>query len=322
MSSWPSLALVRLKAGERLVLCSVALAKGSTPRAAGTAMLFSQTEQWLTIGGGHLEWVAAEQARVMLGQSSGPDWSLSRLPLGPSLGQCCGGVVTLLYETLGPDDLGWLEELDSAVRAGQATSRRSQLLSDGSKQVDIQSPSIVDESRLDYDGAQGIWMEDLPPPPLTILLFGAGHVGEALVQILGTLPCRVLWIDERPELFPAQVPDNVSLEITDIPDALIEQAPTNSYFLVMTHNHGLDLTLCQQILRRPDTAYVGLIGSMTKRRQFERRLQQRGMPESRIQELVCPIGVPGITGKAPSIIAVAVAAELLAHAYQMGQLSR
>ncbi|URW81391.1 xanthine dehydrogenase accessory protein XdhC [Alcaligenes nematophilus] len=322
MSSWPSLALARVKAGERLVLCSVALAKGSTPRTTGTAMLFSQTEQWLTIGGGHLEWVAAEQARVMLSQSSGPGWSMSRLPLGPSLGQCCGGVVTLLYETLGAEDLGWLEELDSAVRAGQATSRRSQLLSDGNKQVDIQSPSIVDESRLEYDGSQGVWMEELPPPPLTILLFGAGHVGEALVQILGTLPCRVLWIDERPELFPAQVPSNVSLEITDIPDALIEQAPTNSYFLVMTHNHGLDLALCQKILRRPDTAYVGLIGSMTKRRQFERRLQQRGMPESRIQELVCPIGVPGIKGKAPSIIAVAVAAELLTHAYEMGQLSR
>lgn len=322
MSSWPSLALARVKAGERLVLCSVALAKGSTPRTTGTAMLFSQTEQWLTIGGGHLEWVAAEQARVMLSQSSGPGWSMSRLPLGPSLGQCCGGVVTLLYETLGAEDLGWLEELDSAVRAGQATSRRSQLLSDGNKQVDIHSPSIVDESRLDYDGSQGVWMEELPPPPLTILLFGAGHVGEALVQILGTLPCRVLWIDERSELFPAQVPSNVSLEITDIPDALIEQAPTNSYFLVMTHNHGLDLALCQKILRRPDTAYVGLIGSMTKRRQFERRLQQRGMPESRIQELVCPIGVPGIKGKAPSIIAVAVAAELLTHAYEMGQLSR
>lgn len=322
MSSWPSLALARVKAGERLVLCSVALAKGSIPRTTGTAMLFSQTEQWLTIGGGHLEWVAAEQARVMLSQSSGPGWSMSRLPLGPSLGQCCGGVVTLLYETLGAEDLGWLEELDSAVRAGQATSRRSQLLSDGNKQVDIHSPSIVDESRLDYDGSQGVWMEELPPPPLTILLFGAGHVGEALVQILGTLPCRVLWIDERPELFPAQVPSNVSLEITDIPDALIEQAPTNSYFLVMTHNHGLDLALCQKILRRPDTAYVGLIGSMTKRRQFERRLQQRGMPESRIQELVCPIGVPEIKGKAPSIIAVAVAAELLTHAYEMGQLSR
>ena len=154
MSSWPSLALARIKAGEQLVLCSVALAKGSTPRTAGTAMLFSQTEQWLTIGGGHLEWVAAEQARVMLGQPSGPGWSMSRLPLGPSLGQCCGGVVTLLYETLGEEDLGWLQELDSAVRAGQATSRRSQLLLDGNKQVDIQSPSIVDESRLDYDGSQ------------------------------------------------------------------------------------------------------------------------------------------------------------------------
>src|SRR5690606_19136545 len=105
MSSWPSLALARIKAGERLVLCSVALAKGAAPRTAGTAMLSSQAEQWLTIGAGRLEWVAAERARAMLGEPSGPGWSMSRLPLGPSLGQCCGGVVTLLYETLGEEDL-------------------------------------------------------------------------------------------------------------------------------------------------------------------------------------------------------------------------
>lgn len=321
MTSWPSVALARLRAGERLVLCSVAEAKGSTPRTAGTAMLFSPDSQWLTIGGGHLEWVAGEQARALLAQADAPAWFLSRLPLGPSLGQCCGGVVTLLHEVLTQDDLGWIQELDNALSAGQPASRLSHLLPAGRRDVQIQLKSCSG-SRLERQGDQGLWQEDLPPAPMTILLFGAGHVGEALVQVLGTLPCRVQWIDEREASFPASVPANVSIEATDIPDALIEQAPPNSYFLVMTHSHALDLELCQKILRRLDTAYVGLIGSMTKRRQFERRLQQRGLPSARVQELVCPIGTPGITGKAPPVIAVAVAAELLVVAYRLGQLSR
>jgi len=321
MTNWPSVALARLRAGERLVLCSVAEAKGSTPRTAGTAMLFSQDGQWLTIGGGHLEWVAGEQARALLAQDDAPAWFLSRLPLGPSLGQCCGGVVTLLHEILEPADLDWIEALDAALRAGQPASRLSHLLPAGQRRVQVRPDSCAG-SRLERQDDQGLWQEDLPPAPMTILLFGAGHVGEALVQILGTLPCRVLWIDEREDAFPASVPDNVSIEATDIPDALIEQAPPDSYFLVVTHSHALDLELCQKILRRLDTAYVGLIGSMTKRRQFERRLQQRGLPSARVQELVCPIGVPDITGKAPSVIAVAVAAELLGYAYRLGQLSR
>ncbi|HRL21321.1 MAG TPA: xanthine dehydrogenase accessory protein XdhC [Alcaligenes sp.] len=321
MNNWPGIALPRLQAGERLVLCSVAQAQGSTPRATGTAMLFSLTGQWLTIGGGHLEWIAAEQARALLKQDNAPAWSLARLPLGPSLGQCCGGAVTLLHEVLEPADLVWLEPLNKALQTGQAASRRSLLLPAGERQVQIRLHSCAG-SHLERSADQTQWLEDWPPAPLNILLFGAGHVGEALINVLGTLPCTVQWIDEREAAFPNRWPDNVSIEATDIPDALIEQAAPGSYFLVMTHSHALDLKLCQQILRRTDTAYVGLIGSQTKRRQFERRLQQRGLPSARIQELVCPIGASGITGKEPAIIAVAVAAELLAQAYRLGQLRR
>jgi xanthine dehydrogenase accessory factor len=123
----------------------------------------------------------------------------------------------------------------------------------------------------------------------------------------------VTWVDERDDLFPAQLPANVVVEATDIPEALAEQAPPGTSFLVMTHSHALDQRLAEAILRRPDfhDDWFGLIGSNTKRKQFEHRLQERGIDRARLDAMVCPIGVPGIEGKAPAVIAVAVAAQLL-----------
>ncbi|MDN5844304.1 MAG: xanthine dehydrogenase accessory protein XdhC, partial [Alcaligenaceae bacterium] len=161
--------------------------------------------------------------------------------------------------------------------------------------------------------AQGelFYAERLAPATQHIVLFGAGHVGQALVHILGTLPCHVVWVDEREGQFPDVVPANVQIEATDTPEALIDQAPPDSYFLIMTHDHALDQRLCEYLLRRDDVAYFGLIGSMTKRRKFEHRFQARGIPEERYRRIVCPIGEPGIMGKQPAVIAVSVAAQLL-----------
>ena len=114
-------------------------------------------------------------------------------------------------------------------------------------------------------------MHMLPPPPMHIVLFGAGHVGHALVTLLGTLPCVVHWVDERDELFADEVPANVQVEATDTPDAIVDSAPAGAYFLVMTHNHALDFSLAARIMRRRDFAYFGMIGSQTKRVKFERR---------------------------------------------------
>ena len=149
------------------------------------------------------------------------------------------------------------------------------------------------------------------PPPMHIVLFGAGHVGHALVALLGRLPCVVQWVDERDELFPDEVPANVQIEATDTPDAIVDEAPAGAFFLVMTHNHALDFTLTERIVRRRDFAYFGMIGSKTKRVKFERRLLDRGVDPQRLIEMTCPIGVPGIVDKAPTSIAVAVCAELL-----------
>ncbi|GAB2908829.1 hypothetical protein GCM10027093_53620 [Paraburkholderia jirisanensis] len=149
------------------------------------------------------------------------------------------------------------------------------------------------------------------PPPMHIVLFGAGHVGHALVTLLGTLPCVVHWVDERDELFADEVPANVQIEATDTPDAIVDSAPAGTYFLVMTHNHALDFSLAARIMRRRDFAYFGMIGSQTKRVKFERRLIERGVAPHRLDEMICPIGIGGIENKAPFAIALAVCAELL-----------
>ncbi|CAG9272322.1 xanthine dehydrogenase accessory protein XdhC [Paraburkholderia unamae] len=168
--------------------------------------------------------------------------------------------------------------------------------------------------RVDETGRVIIGRRSTPVPhygPMHIVLFGAGHVGHALVTLLGMLPCVVQWVDERDELFPDEVPANVQIEATDTPAAIVDEAPAGAYFLVMTHNHALDFELTERIMRRRDFAWFGLIGSKTKRVKFERRLMERGVVEDRLDEMTCPIGVTGIVDKAPSSIAVAVAAQLM-----------
>jgi xanthine dehydrogenase accessory protein XdhC len=147
--------------------------------------------------------------------------------------------------------------------------------------------------------------------PMHVVLFGAGHVGHALAHLLGNLPCVVQWVDERDELFPDETPANVQVEATDTPAVIVDRAPAGAYFVVMTHNHALDFELTERILRRRDFAWFGLIGSLTKRVKFERRLVARGVGPQRLARMVCPVGVPGIVDKAPAAIAVAVAAQLL-----------
>jgi xanthine dehydrogenase accessory factor len=156
------------------------------------------------------------------------------------------------------------------------------------------------------------WLVDLVAAPRDhLVLFGAGHVGAAIVRALAELPCRVTWVDERDAMFPANVPPNVTIEATDIPEAVVAAAPHGASYLVMTHSHALDQRLSEAILSRPGVAWFGLIGSHTKRKQFEHRLRARGIDPARIDAMVCPIGLPGITGKQPAVIAASVAAQLL-----------
>lgn len=162
-----------------------------------------------------------------------------------------------------------------------------------------------------HDHAQYWLFDPVRPPDSTLMLFGAGHVGRALVQVLAHCPGSIVWVDSRPDAFPASIPPGVRVESGADPLAEVDAALPGSCYLVMTHSHALDEALAERILRRDDVAWFGLIGSVTKRRRFEQRLAARGIEPARLAAMVCPIGVSGIHGKEPALIAVSVAAQLL-----------
>ncbi|MFD2367655.1 xanthine dehydrogenase accessory protein XdhC [Pseudoduganella sp. GCM10020061] len=300
------------------VAVTVAAAEGSVPREPGAAMLVG--EAWLsgTIGGGHLELKATEIARDMLRQ--GRERHIERFALGPGLGQCCGGVVHLAFEAVAQE-----QALALAARTGKDTWRLVAFDGapdwtlcgpdyqplDGRAEAPVFATGRGTHLMQDRDGRRWL-VHRLQAPRAHLVLFGAGHVGAALVRALAPLPCTVTWVDERDDLFPAAVPANVRIEATDTPECIVAQAPGGSCYLVMTHSHALDQRLAEAILSRPGVGWFGLIGSKTKRVQFERRLLARGVERARIDALACPIGMPGITGKEPAVIAASVCAQLLA----------
>ena len=299
-------------------------------------MVVTRQQQWGTIGGGHLELQAIGIARELMAGANAA--VLRRFPLGASLGQCCGGLVNLMFEAVAPSaaQAAWLDAVAAHQRAGSAcvvVSGAGRPAASGALVVagDSCDGTLGDtaDDRAARRLAVAMLASDAPAslrglvpggplflfapmwPAAEIVIFGAGHVGCALVRILEELPCRVTWVDERSEAFPQQVGDGVRIEVVDDPVAEAAAAPPASIFLVMTHSHPLDQALAEVILRRGDFRYFGLIGSTSKRRQFERRLAARGLLATALGRMVCPIGIPGIDSKEPAAIAVAVAAQLL-----------
>ncbi|GAA7754904.1 MAG: xanthine dehydrogenase accessory protein XdhC [Burkholderiaceae bacterium] len=295
-----------VRAGVPVAMVTIVEVKGSAPREAGIRMLVTADDLVGTIGGGHLEWRGMDIAREMIAKGeNGEQRRIERIALGPALGQCCGGVVRLAFEVLTHDDLAWLDAVESAFAAGKALARHVPVT--GAVRTEASRDLLPSVQLADDDS----WTDTLVPDDMHVVLFGAGHVGHALVKVLATLPCRVHWVDERDTLFPAGLPENVEAEATDTAEAVVDQAPAGSYFLVMTHSHALDQTLCERIFRRTDFAYFGLIGSKTKRAKFEHRMAEHGIDAARFPEMTCPMGVSGITDKAPAMIAVAIVAQLL-----------
>jgi xanthine dehydrogenase accessory factor len=332
---------------EPAVLVTVASTKGSVPREAGTKMIVTRERVCGTIGGGHLELQAISIARDKIVAQSDANDPLRRFPLGASLGQCCGGVVNLLFEIVAGDS-PWLDALLALrrgrvpcviVSAAHASNRVDKLIVAADR---VYGPSDLLDAKLlhavrgllEQRGNARLWRssesDDAPlffidpsfPCDFAIVLFGAGHVGRALIRVLADVRCQITWVDAREEEFPHDIPANVRVVCTDAPESEVDAAVAGSYFLVMTHSHALDEALAERILQRTDFAYFGLIGSRAKRQQFERRLERRGMPRARFAAMTCPIGVAGITGKQPATIAIAVAAQLLqAYAGRIEQVS-
>ena len=265
--------LVRL-ATAPAVLVTVDRVSGSVPREQGAWMAVFGQDTINTVGGGRLEFDAIQHARDRLREpvaqapSAGANAAVhvQRYPLGPALGQCCGGVVHLRFESVGPHDIA---ELSTRLQSTFA--------------------------------------------PLA--LFGGGHVGRALITVLGNLPFKVLWVDSRDEIFPPDLPANVRCEHSDPVHAAVAHLPSRTRVLIMSFSHAQDLDIVAACLQRQrersDLVTIGLIGSKTKWAQFTKRLDARGFSREELAQVTCPIGLPGIQGKQPQVIAVAVAAQLL-----------
>jgi len=341
-------ALAELRAhGQPAVIVSVASTRGSAPREAGTRMIVARDSVHGTIGGGHLELQAISIARDLLVGAGNDGERLRRFPLGASLGQCCGGLVNLLFEPA-VGSLPWLDVLSalrrdrascvivSATRGAADGGRLIVTVDDMQGTLDAHDAAAIRAARelLASGAGARLWrggdntdaplyfLDPIRASDFDIVLFGAGHVGRALVGVLADIDCRVTWVDARDDAFPADVPANIDVVCTDAPEQEVDAARPGSYFLVMTHSHPLDEALAERILRRNDVAYFGLIGSLAKRRQFERRLERRGMAPARFAAMTCPIGVAGIPGKEPATIAIAVAAELLQVRAQAAAVAR
>lgn len=236
--------------GKRHVMVTLIGASGSTPRESGTKMVVSSEGVYGTVGGGQLEYRCMEIAAGMLA-SDGEHQRIEHFPLAASLGQCCGGSTTVLFE------------------------------------------------RFD-------------PGTFNIALFGAGHVGKSLCGILQQLPCQILWVDSREDQHPPGLPANVTAVVSDGPAEDVASLPPGSYYLIMTHSHQLDFDILKAILRRDDARYVGLIGSRTKWRRFQLRLEHRGYTRDVYQRVECPAGLAEVPGKLPVEVAVSIAGRVIA----------
>jgi len=238
--------------GEPYVLVTVVGVAGSVPREPSSKMVVTCEHSFDTIGGGHLEYLVTARAREQLAAAR-YETQLEHFPLGASLGQCCGGSVSVLLE-------------------GQRGS----------------------DARL--------------------VVFGAGHVAQALMAIMGQLPWQVTWVDSRAESFPAEIPANVRRHHTDDPVADVDELCADSHVLILTHNHQLDYDLCRALLNAGHAASFGLIGSQTKAERFRQRLLHRGYSEAQIDSIRCPVGRADVPGKRPMEVAVSISAELLSLA--------
>jgi xanthine dehydrogenase accessory factor len=287
-------------------LVTVAKAEGSTPRETGARMTVARDGTFSgSIGGGPLEWAAIDLAKEMLARGRGAEWKT--VSLGPALDQCCGGRAEVLHDSFSIADLDWIATL--AAQDVAEMILRGERSGDGPfRRHIVNMPAPAEAVSRD---AAGVLIERFGERRTPLLLFGGGHVGRALVAALAPLPFAIRWIDDRPDAFDGARTFGAQTVVSALPESELRDAPKGSFILIMTHSHALDLALVTAALPDARFPYVGLIGSTTKRALFERRLAEFGVSGDAIARLVCPIGLAGISGKSPSIIAAAVAAELL-----------
>ena len=328
----------------------VAATDGSAPREAGAAMIIDQSTSTGTIGGGQLEFEAIARAREMLQASAGDQaiWlrELRAYPLGPKLAQCCGGMVRVLFERFGRREVELLKQheqdvastsvprpqlLVRAIESGEAM-QRCQRRQDArgfpvavAKHVNrMLSGEGVAESMLvgQPGGGPAFFIEALVQQTVPLFIYGAGHVGRAIIRIAADLPFDIHWVDTHDDRFPPTLPDNVTRVAARDPAIIAHAAPADAFHLVLTYSHALDLAICHTLLEHNSFRFLGLIGSATKHARFVKRLSDGGIDQAAIARMTCPIGITSLNGKSPATIAVSVAAQLIALLERVGETDR
>ena len=345
MSGWIPRLLSLLSAGIPVVRMAVAGVQGSAPREPGASLLYwrdvaGQVHSHGSVGGGRLEAQAMEIAQFLLdphtaavaGATVRPGRRrVERFTLGASLGQCCGGVVQMYWERF--DELSQARLLlhpglagtevanatDAPLRycALDGSDREWQVRPEETAAHDLPAATFAGRAGLVRGGAVLYFVERLHGDATALWLYGAGHVGRALVHVLADLPFRLTWIDSRPDTLeqgmaglPALRRDEIAASADD-PQIACAAAPSGAWHVVMTHCHDQDLRTCESLLSGGRFEFLGLIGSRTKAARFRHRLRERGIPPEQIDRLVCPIGIDGIRDREPAAIAIAVAGQLL-----------
>ncbi|PKR49694.1 xanthine dehydrogenase accessory protein XdhC [Thalassospira marina] len=342
--SWSAL----LAGDQPVVMVSVASIAGSTPREAGAFMLVGCHETAGTVGGGNLEHQLVRHVRKMLADGAAPDAHFMRYPLGPALGQCCGGAVDVAFHALNPTRKAVLKVAIAKVQAGSgggagvwlmlpcenAASSTFTMFTGPAADALMQHfgtlrGGLVKDAQACLSGfssaaqscdwannmvsssSNAALMVRLDDAATPLWLFGAGHVGAAIVRALEPLPFDIHWVDSRADYIDIAAQSRLHPVHSPNPWEEIADLPAGAMALILTHSHAEDFEICRHALLRPDLSLVGMIGSATKRARFMARMRERGLADGALARLCCPIGVEGITGKHPAVIAASVAAQLV-----------
>ena len=310
-----------------VVRVSIIKSEGSAPREVGSYMTVSENSFFGTIGGGALEFKALRKARELLRANLGKGqmpWRrvISDFSLGPSLGQCCGGAVQLLFESLGPSEIKQITSLRERGRilvrplqSGEPWEVIEELRNEHSNW-----PLPVEGCVREYlSGARqlkavvvGDWyIEPLKVETQPLFLYGAGHVGRAVVKAFEGLPFKIYWVDTEPSRFPDVISMGIEKIVSQDPAEVCQYAPPGTWHVVMTYSHAIDFRVCFAVLKKDTFGYLGVIASKTKRARFAKRLRAGGVSDAAIARLHAPIGLEGLEGKEPPIIAVSLAADFL-----------
>jgi xanthine dehydrogenase accessory factor len=292
-------------------------------------MLVTADDLFGTVGGGKIEHRATRMARDML--VGDEIIALHDLTEVSSLGQACGGRLTLVFDRIHRANGEWLataartrengarpvlvSRLDTGAKlVVTATDRQGSLGSAALDRAATEAARRADRTTwLDaHDGVKLFIDSIFSGGEIDLVLFGAGHVGTAIARVLGSHPdLRITWVDDRPELVPDETPPDLRVIATEDPADQVRDMPAGAFVVIVSHSHAFDYAIAENVLRRGDFRYCGLIGSAGKRAQFEKRWLGLGLPAETLGRLVCPIGVQGISGRQPADIAIAVAAEIL-----------